>query len=326
MTETEKILNGTSTAIAEITKKYAAPKLEFHNAWDMAMKAVDMPPLKKLFGNYIFENSHTILGAERGSGKSFLAMQLCMAITGEETSFLGEEINIHGNCLIIDFELGERKNAQRLLNLYIKKHEPENYELQMCCPKKLLPDILDDLRDRIKELRPVLVVIDNLKTAFAGRDLQKGHEAIEVMIELNRLSQEYGFALLSIAHTKKNTASQLTSSDLISGSGSISDLADADFFIRKCRNPNERILKRDKSRLCEETGSAKLIRIGSDTEFKLIEDDVDESEFLPISDAAASRDEKEDKVKQLHTEGKSLREIQEITGIPRSTAQRFIKN
>ena len=58
------------------------------------------------------------------------------------------------------------------------------------------------------------------------------------------------------------------------GAGAITDLVDADFFLRKSKiDKNYRLLKRIKSRECEEQDGAKLIRMNPETLwFELIEE------------------------------------------------------
>ena len=64
-----------------------------------------------------------------------------------------------------------------------------------------------------------------------------------------------------------------TRCDLQSGAGAISDLVDGDFFLRKSSQSTDlRLLRRAKSRNCEEQEGAKLLRFNQETLwFKLVE-------------------------------------------------------
>jgi RecA-family ATPase len=300
--------------------------IEFFDSEKLAKECVGLPALKRVWGNYIFESSLSIFGAERGSGKSYLMMQLCMAISGGWSHFLGEKIELHGSTIFIDFELGKRQNMQRLMHLYTSTNMSlDKTPFELAFPQHDISDYLDQIKKKIKESKPVLVVIDNLKTAFKQKDMQKGHEAIAVMSELKNMSSTLGFALVAVAHTKKNTRSLTTNSDLISGSGAISDLADGDFFLRKAEAVGERILKRDKSRLCEETDKANIVRMNPETRwFELVESNVDEINFLPLSDSERQKSDKVSDAKKMRDEGKTYQEIADSFNVNKSTVSRWL--
>ena len=298
-----------------------------YKSQDLALAGTGLEPLKRLFGNYIFEGSHIILGAERGSGKSFLATQICLKIAAEERRFLDEPIERFGNCLYLDYELGERLNMERLMSLYASMGKsPSNYEVYYTFPKGDLSEHLPWIERKIIELNPVLMVIDNLKTAFRGSDLQKNSDTISVMSELNDMVKRNDCALLSIAHTRKHAGREATSSDLISGAGSIPDLADGDFFLRKTGQAQKRILKRSKSRLCAETDLAKIIRMNDDNRwFRVEENNVNEIDYLPIPKEESDRRQKVEDAKQMKANGKSDYEIAQQLGVNRSTVGRWFK-
>lgn len=297
-----------------------------YKSQDLALAGTGLEPLKRLFGNYIFEGSHIILGAERGSGKSFLATQICLKIAAEERRFLDEPIERFGNCLYLDYELGERLNKERLMSLYASMGKsPSNYEVYYTFPKGDLSEHLPWIERKIIELNPVLMVIDNLKTAFRGSDLQKNSDTISVMSELNDMVKRNDCALLSIAHTRKHAGREATSSDLISGAGSIPDLADGDFFLRKTGQAQKRILKRSKSRLCAETDLAKIIRMNDDNRwFHVVENDVDELDYLPMSKEESGRERKIEEVKRMKDLNMSHSEIAENMGISKGTITKWL--
>ena len=294
---------------------------------ELAIAGTHLEPLKRLFGNYIFEGSHIILGAERGSGKSFLATQICLKIAAEERRFLDEPIERFGNCLYLDYELGERLNQERLMHLYASMGKsPDKHEVYYTFPKGDLSEHLPWIERKIMEIKPVLMVIDNLKTAFRGSDLQKNSDTISVMSELNDMVKRNDCALLSIAHTRKHAGREATSSDLISGAGSIPDLADGDFFLRKTGQAQKRILKRSKSRLCAETDFAKIIRMNDDNRwFDVVENDVNELDYLPMSKDESDRERKIDEAKRMKAAGMSDYEIAQQLGVNRSTVGRWFK-
>jgi len=279
----------------------------------LAMKGRNRPELKNIWGKYIYEKSLTLLGGERGSGKSFLALEICLAVSYEYESFLSEQINLPGNTIYLDFELGDYIMSKRLETLYsAMDKQKDKFDCYLEFPRESLTEYLESLVKKIIELKPVLIVIDNLKTAWKDIDLVKqGNHAIKVLEMLNNIKKKHGVTFLVVCHTKKHTRIQLTESDLISGSGSIPDVSDADFFLRKCKDVRQRILKRDKSRFCEETGLAKIIAMGDTTRwFQVLYEDVDESEFLPIDRRVKGTiNPKVEIAYDMSKSGKSLREI-----------------
>jgi len=296
----------------------------------LARKGRNRPDLKNIWGKYIYEKSLTLLGGERGSGKSYLALEICLAVSYEYDSFLGEQINLTGNTIYLDFELGDYLMSKRLENLYsaIDKSKGK-FDCYLEFPRGSLTEYLESLEKKIVELKPVLIVIDNLKTAWKNIDLVKqGYLAIQVLDMLNNIKKKHKVTFLIVCHTKKDTRIRYTESDLISGSGSIPDVSDADFFLRKCEDVHLRILKRDKSRFCEETGMAKIIAMGDTTRwFEVLHEDVDESEFLP-KDRRAKRtiNPKAEIAYEMKKSGRSLREIGANLGVSHVAVSKWLKN
>jgi len=142
----------------------------------------------------------------------------------------------------------------------------------------------------------------------------------------------FGCSFLIVAHTKKGTRYDSTQSDLVSGSGSISDVADADFFLRRTKIANEKILKRDKSRVTEATDKAKLIAMGETSRwFKVLLEDIDENDFLPNQSRGNPNQSRGNAVNakaeaafELHKNGKSYSKIAEEFGVSKPCVQKWI--
>jgi len=318
--------NNTSTTGGK--KPIVKKKFKLNESEKLAMKARTLPDLKMIWGRYIFERTLTIFAAERGTGKSFLALQLCLAIAYKFSSFLGEVINHWGNTLFIDFEMGEYLMSKRLEDLYSDLKVPKgDFSCSLVFPQGSLTEYMESLEEAIKELTPVLVVVDNLKLAFKGTDFMKNHETIEALDALNELKKKYGCSFLIVAHTKKGTRYDSTQSDLVSGSGSISDIADADFFLRRTKVAHEKILKRDKSRVTEATDQAKLIAMGDTSRwFTVIAEDINEADYLPNQSrpSGGGIDEKVEIAHTMHKNGRSYSEIAADFGVSKSCVQKWI--
>jgi predicted ATP-dependent serine protease len=254
---------------------------------ELAEAGKSIPEPKRLLGDFIIENSLVHFPSERGTGKTFFAVQICLAISNEATSFVGERIEMHGNTLYINCELSEDTFSSRLCKLYQNPPFPINtngkYIAKVITTRDTFAVKKDEIVKQIHELKPKLVVLDNWKTAFSNIETAK--ETGEAMMELLDLKDEYRFAFLIVDHTKKGTKIQLTDSDLQSGSGTKSDLADSDFFLRKStQDPCFRILKRIKSRYSVDQMGAKLLEFDmTSLWFECHSENVNEIDHLDVS-------------------------------------------
>jgi len=284
-------------------------------------------PLKQMFGKYIFERSLIHFPAERGTGKTFLMLQLCISVAHGAETFCNEPIEIHGNALYINCELSRDLMARRLSKLYSSPPfsiNEKNGEAFIYTTRQSFATDRTYIVQRIEELRPVLVVLDNWKTAYQDIDNNKNKDATLAVLDLLNLKDKYGFALVVTDHTRKGTKLQLSDSDLQSGSGAKSDLADQDFLLRKsCQNPSFRILKRSKSRICEDATTAKLLRLNPDTLwFEVEQEEVNEADHLNGDLMAGLDEEALELAKAMKDKGASLREIARATGISKSALHR----
>lgn len=318
----------------EAKKIYSLSELYSNKAKTMqqlALEGIHLKPLKKLFGNYVFEESLIHFPSERGVGKTFLGIQLCLAISNCWSSFLGEEINLHGNTLFVNCELSERLMQQRLARMFMAMGKPlENkvYESIVYTTRDGLEIELKKISNLIENYNPVLMVLDNFRMAFLKEDTNRNHVAAQAMKMILDLKDKYKMAIILTDHTRKHTANYLTTSDLQTGSGTKSDLVDGDFFLRRSSQAkNLRVLKRVKSRLSEEEENAKLISFDGDTLwFELEKEDVDELDHIQ-GDVINDKQEKKSLVKKLREQKElTIEEIVEKTGVPKSTVHRWINS
>lgn len=296
----------------------------------LSKKGESLPDIKMIFGAYITEKSTSMFVAERGSGKTYLMLQICVAISAGWNSFLGEKIELHGNSLFINFELGENVMLKRLAKLY--QHESlvlapgfEHTPFLINIRGSITAN-LKKIEAEILKIRPVLVVIDNLRAAFMDKDNESNKEMTKAISELNQIRDKYGFALVLVHHTKKGTSDKKTHSDLQSGAGAISDLVDGDFFLRRSnRDTNLRLLKRVKSREFEEQKGAKLIELDVNSMwFELIEDSV--SEYDHIGQGKRDNTKKIEKAISLRKQKMTIQEIADRLDVNKSTVSRWINN
>lgn len=313
-----------------------APKLSSYQSMaDLAEAGRNLEPRKRIWGDFILEKSLTWFPSEAGSGKTFFMMELCLMLQNEIFGeWLGEPLELAGNSLYINAELSEESMMRRLAALtsgnghYVSKNP--KYKAMMLTTRRTFSESKEEIIGLVHDLRPVLVVIDNFKMCFRNLDSDKGKDANSLMAELLNLRDTYGFAIVVVDHTRKGSRGKLTDSDLQSGSGSKTDLADSAFFLRRsCQSSDLRIIKRSKDRDTREQKRAKLLRFNSETLwFEHVADDIDESIHVdPTSLANAPKEDIITTIKLLISEqGKSVREVEQLTGISKSSVQRMAQS
>jgi len=304
-----------------------APDNSFDRMKELATYGKTLNPLRQVFGKYIFEKSLIHFPSERGTGKTYFMMQLCLCVANKIEKFCNEPIELHGNTLYINCELSRDLMARRLAKLYEKSPYDLNnntFGSYIYTTRHSFTNDRAYIVEKINQLRPVLVILDNWKTAYQDIDNNKNRDATKAVLDLLNLKDKYGFALVVTDHTRKGSKLQLSDSDLQSGSGAKSDLADQDFFLRKSsQNPSFRILKRSKSRICEDATHAKLLRLNTETLwFEVEQEEVKEEDHLNGEIMAGLDEEAWELAKVMKDKGASLREIGKITGLSKSALHR----
>lgn len=294
----------------------------------LSEKGQSLPPLKKIWGNYILDGSLIHFPSLRGSGKSLLMYQVCLAVATGQKEFLGEKIEAKGKTLYLDFEMPERflrrRSAQLSANAPFVIKENGDKLIVFNSRHTFLSEFSIIIK-LIKQEKPILIVIDNLRTAARGMNTNSSKDMADFFSLLAAIRETYNTAIVIIDHLRKGTKSLLSDSDLQSGSGAKTDLVDGDFLLRhSCQNKDLRILKRIKSRLAEESNTVKLIKLNPETIwFELVEEDVNESEHIGLSEIQ-DKEELIDMAKDLKGQGKSLSEIAAILKKGKTTIHRWL--
>jgi RecA-family ATPase len=309
-----------------LTRKQAYVACTFRYLSEQGQSAA---PLRQLWGNYIPEGAFIHFPSLRGSGKSLLMYQLCLAIVAGQKSFLGEKIDINGTALYLDFEMPARFlsiRSAKLANTPPFPIDTKGEDLIVFNSRHSLLKEFPIVIQLIEQQKPVLIVVDNLRTAARGLNTNSSKEIADFFLVLAGIREKFNTAIVIIDHLKKGTKNLIGDSDLQSGSGAKTDLVDGDFLLRhSCQQKDLRILKRVKSRLTEESNEVKLIKLNPETMwFELIQEDVNESEHIGLS-AIEDKDEQKDMAEALRKEGKSLDEIARILHKGKTTIHRWLK-
>lgn len=294
----------------------------------LAYEGKDLQDPKLLFGKYIPEKCLIHFPSPRGVGKSWFCMQLCIAVAGEWSEFLGEKINLHGNTLYINNELSEaviQRRAKKLVD-HLPKEVSKNFKPMVYTSRNNLAEDLPILVQILEKLKPVLVIIDNLRMAFTGTDTNNNKDITQLMFMLLAFCDSSKASVVITDHFRKHTTSLLSESDLQTGSGIKTDLSDGDFFLRKsARDKRLLLLKRGKSRHFEEEEFAKLLRLNTQSLwFEMVEEKVNEAEHIGIK-AIRDKDEQKDIARSLREQGHSYENIARILGKGKATIFRWLQ-
>lgn len=162
----------------------------------------DPPPMKWVVDGVIPEGYVTILGADGGTGKSYLALEL-MYCVATDTPFFGRDV-VAGNVLFVDFELAEVDQKRRWVQV-LKGHSIDQYKESLedgvffAKPTRPLSDhrMVDDLVEICADKDISFVVIDSL-TIGLGADAKSQEEITNALRSLDRLP-----TVLAIDHVSK---------------------------------------------------------------------------------------------------------------------------
>lgn len=304
-------------------------KPSFKSIFQLKIHSETLSPLKALWGNYLLADNLVHFPSERGAGKTLLGLQICIAISSGWKSFCNEPIEVHGNTLFINCELNEDIISRRIGILWSdppNKIDQDKYQTHVYTTRKSFDDEVVNIIQRIKEYKPVLVVLDNYRMAFINSDANNNRDVARAMNQILTLKDSMKTSILLTDHTRKHSRNLLTDSDLQSGSGAKSDLTDSDMFLRRSsQNKYYRILKRVKSRNCEEADGAKLLQLNPENLwFESVSENVNEEDHLG-ENVINDTEEKKVIAKELKEKGKSEREIGRLLSVSKSSVNRWLK-
>jgi len=287
-----------------------------------------LPEIKRIWGNYIFENSLIHFPSIRGSAKSLLMLEICIAVSSNQKEFLGELIELNGVTLFLDFEMPENFIKRRATKLYKNSPFPIKKYLDkvlVFATKQSFEQEFENIIKLIVQEKPILVVIDNLRTALKNANTNSAIDMANFFSLIGGIREIYNCAIVVIDHVRKGTKNQKTESDHQSGSGAKTDLSDGDFQIRhSCQDKHLRLIKRLKSRMFEESDETKLVRLNPETLwFELVEMNVNEAEHIGLS-TISDKEELIDIAKDLKKQGKTYRDIGVALGKSKTTIGRWL--
>lgn len=185
-----------------------------------------LPDPKFLYEPLVVEGELTILFADTGIGKTALSVQIAMHIA------------VYYVLLYVDLELTDKQFEKRYRNEEGKHFTfPDNFYRATYEMLKELPDdityedfFINSLKDRIKEFRAEVVVLDNL-TKIVSSSTDTAKSTIPIMNALSAMKFEEGITFLILEHNKKVEEWKPISLNDLQGSKMKSNFADSVFTI-----------------------------------------------------------------------------------------------
>jgi hypothetical protein len=185
------------------------PDLIFHPFATLADRVDSAPPPQFLFEGIIVQGDYGVLSAQDKAGKSFSMIDGAVS-AASGTSWMGRFKTLTpGPVMLCVGEGSERKQVRRIRA--VAEHKGLTPEETNKLPIHILlgvpsikdEDHLQDLEKAMREIKPVLVVIDPFYLAAGGVDFAKLSDVGQALQPIQQMVQRYGAALILSHHWNK---------------------------------------------------------------------------------------------------------------------------
>jgi hypothetical protein len=220
--------------IATEVPHHPAPRAGLPGLWAThAIRASDLhgkafAPLRYVLPGFIPEGA-TLLVSRPKLGKSWLMLDLCIAIAADRPA-LATLQPAAGDVLYLALEDSERRLQRRMATLLPNANAWPSRLTLATRWRRANDGGLDDIRDWCKWVeKPTAVVVDTLDKfrSFGGAG-QPYHDSV---VQLQKLANEYGMAVIIVHHRRKTNADDPF--DSISGTAGLAGTADTILMMRK---------------------------------------------------------------------------------------------
>jgi hypothetical protein len=162
-----------------------------------------VPDTDWLVEDFLVAAEPTLMSADSGVGKSWLAMALGLAVAGGDEKFLGLPVKKHGRVIYVDEENSADLVLQRLNALGMDERHKPNLDYLWYAgvdlvnePQKLLEEALDS--------EPALIILDSFSRIALGADENSNTDMTLLLRKgIVPLARESGAGVLLLHHTSK---------------------------------------------------------------------------------------------------------------------------
>lgn len=191
-----EVLEKVSQAVEQTTATFEP----IPDSWDLA---ADAKPARYLVDGILEEDAHGILGGASMTYKSFLVKRLAYSLCSG-TPFAGREVYKAGAVVYVCGE-GQGAINRRLKALLIKHGKPKHPIHVITSGVSLTcPDSMGRLLERIKPLKPVLVIFDTFASLSGGIEENSNSEVGEALNRVRDTCRIAGASSLIVHHFGKN--------------------------------------------------------------------------------------------------------------------------
>ena len=308
-----------------------AKRFKVESLDDILDRNENLPPAKKMFGEFWYEGELCILFGKTNTGKSHLAFQIAMGLVNpsesEHFQYDGEKIKV----LYFDLELSERQIATRLSGA--KNTEGRflrvAFDSDYFHGAETQEGAFEEIDSLILEHKPGALILDNISVFHP--DNEKASDATKLLNQLNNIKRRHKLPILAIGHTPKISSGLPIEITQLQGSAQMGNLIDSAFAIGMTSDKDKRYLKQVKVRETEyryDSENVLLIEFSQEDDsvhFNAIEQ-TGEHELLSFSqDSSASLEQRDKEIFRLHSEGVDREEIMQTHRISKSRFYEIIK-
>jgi hypothetical protein len=178
----------------------------------------NIPPVEYYISNFIKKQGRTMISARTNKGKSILAQQIALAISGAD---LGKDFFDlfevkKGNVLYLDFEMGEPVVKDRFQKMLQSRLIPDSLYIKSMLGVDIT-EIKHNFKKWIEQFSIDVVVLDPIGSAWFGDENSK-KEVTGLTAYLDSLIEKYGISFLLVHHHRKATDSHSEDGEMAAGS------------------------------------------------------------------------------------------------------------
>lgn len=198
------------------------------SAAELMVKSFD--PVRYIVPGYIAEGCTLLAGAPK-IGKSWLALNLAMAVAGGRPAF-GTIASDFGDVLYLALEDNQRRLKKRLMHMGVRD-APERLNLQTQWPTLDQGCLAEIDAWALAVKRPMLVIVDVLQKVRpdAAGNQQQYEADYKALTGLQALAGKFAMAVLVVTHTRKMDAEDPF--DSVSGTRGLTGAADTVLVLKR---------------------------------------------------------------------------------------------
>jgi RecA-family ATPase len=178
-------------------------------------EGVEPPPQRWLVQDRVPMCAVTLLAGDGATGKTTIALQLCVCVAGRLSGWLNALIDEHGPVLLFTAEENKDELHRRLRDIVTHHQIQYPPNLHFHCATELDPQlaalnkgrlgqleptpVYEALRLKLKTLRPKLVVLESSADLFGGDEINRAQVRLFVSF-LRKLARDFDCAVILLSH------------------------------------------------------------------------------------------------------------------------------